>query len=265
MIIQQIRNATLVVTYAGKRFLVDPWFQKKGTGRCAPTPWPEKNKLPSPGVELPLPVEQIMEGIDAIIVTHIHPDHFEEETATMLDKGIPVFTRDAKARRFIEKMGFRQIRSLSAQGVRFGEITLIKTKGQHGTSRYRNAGAVCGVVFQAPCEKKLYIAGDTVYYDGVAKELDIHRPDVVVLNACAATLLFVGRLIMGKEDVLSVCKAAPYATVIASHMETVNHATVSRAELRDFLTAHGVNEQVLIPADGESIRFEPDSDGVMVS
>ena len=51
----------------------------------APSPDPEKAKIPSPTTELPFSVEQIMEGIDAMIVTHIHPDHFDPETAAMLD------------------------------------------------------------------------------------------------------------------------------------------------------------------------------------
>ena len=77
MKIQQIRNATIRIECAGKHFLIDPWFQKKGTGISAPSPDPEKAKIPSPTTELPFPVEQIMEGIDAMIVTHIHPDHFD--------------------------------------------------------------------------------------------------------------------------------------------------------------------------------------------
>lgn len=91
MKIQQIRNATIRIECAGKHFLIDPWFQKKGTGMSAPSPDPEKAKIPSPTTELPFSVEQIMEGIDAMIVTHIHPDHFDPETAAMLDKSIPVF------------------------------------------------------------------------------------------------------------------------------------------------------------------------------
>ena len=64
MKIQQIRNATIRIECAGKHFLIDPWFQKKGTGMSAPSPDPEKAKIPSPTTELPFPVEQIMEGID---------------------------------------------------------------------------------------------------------------------------------------------------------------------------------------------------------
>ena len=67
MKIQQIRNATIRIECAGKHFLIDPWFQKKGTGMSAPSPDPEKAKIPSPTTELPFSVEQIMEGIDAMI------------------------------------------------------------------------------------------------------------------------------------------------------------------------------------------------------
>ena len=57
MKIQQIRNATLRIDCGDKRILVDPWFQKKGAGQCAPSPDPEKAKIPSPTVELPFSVE----------------------------------------------------------------------------------------------------------------------------------------------------------------------------------------------------------------
>lgn len=49
--------------------------------------------------------------------------------------------------------------------------------------------------------------GDTVYYKGVEQALEQYRPDVVVLNACGAELMGLGRLIMGDEDVLKVCEA----------------------------------------------------------
>jgi hypothetical protein len=53
-----------------------------------------------------------------------------------------------------------------------------------------------------------------------------------------------------------VCRAAPWSVVVATHMDAVDHATVSRASLRAFATAHGVSpEQLRIPADGETLLF----------
>ena len=41
MIIRQIRNATLKITYAGYTFLTDHWLSDKGTGFSARTVIPE--------------------------------------------------------------------------------------------------------------------------------------------------------------------------------------------------------------------------------
>lgn len=255
MKIQQIRNATIRIECAGKHFLIDPWFQKKGTGMSAPSPDPEKAKIPSPTTELPFSVEQIMAGIDAMIVTHIHPDHFDPETAAMLDKSIPVFAVNEETKSQIEGFGYTSVMVLKDEGTDFDGVVLIRTEAMHGESPERAAGVVCGVILQAAGEPTLYVAGDTIYYKGVEQTLERYHPDVVVLNACGAELMGLGRLIMGAEDVLNVCEAAPNATIIASHMDAVNHATVTRAELRDFLRKHGKDGHVLIPENGECLEF----------
>ena len=89
----------------------------------------------------------------------------------------------------------------------------------------------------------------------MAEALERHDPDVVVLNSGDAKILPDESIIMGKEDLRAVLQAAPKATVIASHMESVNHATLSRRELRAFLENEGMAARVLIPADGESYSF----------
>jgi hypothetical protein len=38
-------------------------------------------------------------------------------------------------------------------------------------------------------------------------------------------------------------------------MESVNHAMLSRKELREFLTEKGMTQRVLVPEDGESCVF----------
>ena len=54
---------------------------------------------------------------------------------------------------------------------------------------------------------------------------------------------------------LACCLAAPWTTVVASHMEAVNHGNVSREYLRTFVDRLGVGGRVLIPADGETLPF----------
>ncbi len=71
MRIRQIRNATLVIDYAGIRLLVDPWLEEKGTGMLARSPWPENNEHRSPLVDLPCPVEEVLAGVDAVVASHM--------------------------------------------------------------------------------------------------------------------------------------------------------------------------------------------------
>ena len=111
------------------------------------------------------------------------------------------------------------------------------------------------MIFSHPGEKRLYLAGDTVWNEIVEHSLRQHRPEVVILNCGDARVPGLGSIIMGKEDVRAVYLAAPQATLIASHMEAVNHAVLSRDELRDFLDEHGMTARVLVPADGETLSL----------
>ena len=95
MIIRQIRNATLKITYAGYTFLTDHWLSDKGTGfTCTQT--------------------------------------FENDELSI------------------------------------GSIRIHRTEGIHGDNPdlIERMGKVSGFVLEAPDEKPLHIAGDTVYLTG---------------------------------------------------------------------------------------------------
>ena len=111
-----------------------------------------------------------------------------------------------------------------------------------------------GVVFKSEDEKTLYIAGDTIWCEEVKDVLGKYKPEVIVVNACAATLLNGERIIMNIEDVKNVLDAAPDATVIASHMDTVSHLSVTRNDLKEFKNKNNI-DNLLIPEDGEVIDF----------
>lgn len=254
MKIRQIRNATIIVEYAGKSFLMDPWLQDKGKGATAPSPDPQKNTMASPLVDLPCSIEEILQGIDACIITHIHPDHFTEE---YLPKEMMMIVQNKKDAEKLKEMGFLNTKVFYENTMIFGDVSLTKTVGQHGENEQVAAmiGTICGIVFEHPSEKKLYIVGDSVWYEGIEKNLTKCQPDYVVLNVCDARLEGLGRLVMNEEEVVSVCKAIPNAKVIISHMDTVNHAFLSREKLKSYLTEKGMMDNVLIPADGERYTF----------
>jgi L-ascorbate metabolism protein UlaG (beta-lactamase superfamily) len=125
-------------------------------------------------------------------------------------------------------------------------------------------GTVSGVVFSHPDEPTLYVAGDTVWNRYVEDSLAAYRPDVVVLNCGDAQVPGLGAIIMDEHDLVKVAQAAPQATVIASHLEAVNHCVLSRVDLRSFLDAQGLRGRVLVPEDGEVCAFEAVSAGAGV-
>ena len=252
MNIHHIRNATLVIEYAGKKFLIDPFLAEKGT--YPPFPNSARQDQKNPLVNLPISIDTIID-VDAVIVTHLHLDHWDDAAKEALPKDIKLFTQNEEDAKEIRSAGFRNVEVLQEDTV-FEGIQLIKTKGEHGRGEIlKLAGLVCGIVFKHQGEKTLYVVGDTVWYEGVQKVIDVHKPEILVVNAGGNQFLEGGSLVMGKEDVYSVHKAVPNAKIIAAHMEAVNHWTLSRKELESFADEKGISSNVLIPNDGESYIF----------
>ena len=109
-------------------------------------------------------------------------------------------------------------------------------------------------MFVCDGEKTVYVAGDTVYYDGVRSVISHFKPDVIIVNSCDARGKR-GRLIMNAGDVKKTCDCKPDSIVIASHMDAVSHAHLSRDQLKKELACTHYAEQVLIPVDGERIEI----------
>ena len=114
--IHQIRNATIIVTYNNKRFLIDPWLMPKDymAGFDAGL----NSQIRQPRVELPIPVEKIVD-VDAVILTHYHPDHWDDFAAKAINKNIPFFVQSETDKKLIENLGFKDVRIIKENGTEF--------------------------------------------------------------------------------------------------------------------------------------------------
>ena len=255
MHIHQIRNATLIVTYNGKKFLIDPWLMPKDY--MAGFDVAVNANVRQPRVDLPLSIANIVD-VDAVILTHFHPDHWDEFAVDAIDKNLPFFVQNEEDLNKIKAFGFNDVRIVSEQGTEFYGTTLYKTYGQHGKreiikplcEQISMPYDAMGIVFKAKKERTLYITGDTIWCDEVITAIKKFSPSVIVVNACGATLLNGERIIMNDEDVKTIASYVPSAIIVASHMDTVSHLTVTRSDIRKMNL-----KNVVVPEDNEIMEF----------
>jgi len=233
-----VRNATVLATVGGTTFLVDPLFAEQGaTPPIDDTPNDRRNPL--------VPMPDVDTAHDAVIVTHRHPDHWDEAARDALDADVPLFCQPEEADAFIDE-GFSDVRPV-ADEASFDGVTLRQTLGRHGHGELaEQMGPVSGFVLDG--DETLYVAGDTVWYEPVAETLAESDPDAVLLNGGAARFNHGEPITMGVEDVAAVREATDAAVAVV-HMEAINHCLLSREELR------AETEDVLVPEDGERIEF----------
>lgn len=260
--IQQIRNATIKIKFGGKTILVDPMLAPKDA--FPPIPESFAPTQPFPLVDLPVSVDQILQA-DAVIVTHLHPDHFDEIAAQAIPKDMPIIAQDDIDAATLRDLGFTNVDTLKYDGTaKIGEITIIKTDCVHGikedTMPYYDAIGLrweaSGFILKHPDEKKvIYVAGDTIWSDGVQYALKYFQPDVVVVNVAGAQFLTSGPIIMQLNDLVKTIRATPNSTaIVASHLDAVSHATVTRKDVRKLIADYSFSK-VLVPEDGETLDF----------
>ncbi|MCA9896803.1 MAG: MBL fold metallo-hydrolase [Anaerolineales bacterium] len=249
MKIQLIRNATLRVRFNGRLFLVDPFLAAKETIRSF------AGISQNPIVELPMSPEAVIDGAEMVLVSHLHPDHFDEAAINLLPKTIPILCQPGDEATIREK-GFVDVTAVSTQHTWQG-ITFTRTPGRHGYDELAvRMGHVSGFIWEAPGEPKVYWMGDTVWYEPVAEIVAQTQPHVIVTHSSGAKFGDSLPIVMDAGQTTAVCQAAPNAVVIAVHLESLDHGTVTRASLRVAATAQGIsNHQLRIPADGEIVEI----------
>ncbi|SSY81007.1 MBL fold metallo-hydrolase [Alysiella crassa] len=258
---QHIRNATAKIEYAGQTFLVDPFFAKKGS--MAGFEGTFNSHLRSPLVDLPMSEREIVKGVDAVIVTHTHEDHWDKAAQNAIPKHLPIFTQHEDDAQLIRSQGFKNVQVINGKAI-FNGVELHKTGGSHGTvEMYANPtfakilGEAMGVVIKKDGHATAYIVGDTVWTADVNKALHKFNPDYLIMNTGYARINGIAEsIIMGTNDVLKATQIAPKAKIITVHMDTTNHNSVSREDMRKFVIGEKIQDKVIIPKDGEIIDLK---------
>ena len=211
------------------------------------------NETRFPMVDLPISSEELnklLDTIDAVIVSHLHRDHWDAVAQKLIDKDKIIFCQPGDVEK-IKESGFSNVQPISDQ-INWQGVSIHRTNGQHGTGEIgKKMGQVSGFVLQYN-DESIYVAGDTIWCEDVADALSTFHPTVTILNAGGARFLEGGPITMTPADVIQVNEKFPGTKIIAVHMDTVNHCFDKRTDLLQALAAKRITS-VLVPMDGETI------------
>ena len=107
MKVRYVQSACVVIEQAGRRVLCDPWLTD-GIYYGSWYHYPPLKFAP-----------EDFAGVDALYISHVHPDHLDVETLKRLPKSLPVLIHDYEekfVRRLIEQAGFTRIQEVPNGG-----------------------------------------------------------------------------------------------------------------------------------------------------
>ncbi|MBO0343483.1 MBL fold metallo-hydrolase [Flagellimonas profundi] len=248
------RNATLQLRLGKTKFLIDPMLGEKSS--IGPFPYTE-DKRQNPLVPLPFSetlLQRKLDDIDAVFVSHLHPDHWDEAAVQRISKATTIICPSTLVDT-IEAYGFQDVHGLQ-QPMTFNSIEMYLTDGQHGTGAIEEKmGAVNGIVFRHQ-NQRIYIAGDTIWCPAVEEALDRHQPQHVIVAGGAATFSIGEPVTMTGEHIKALAAHAPNTKIWITHMEAVSPCKEGRATLSQFLKLESLLHQCHILGDGEEVHLQ---------
>jgi L-ascorbate metabolism protein UlaG (beta-lactamase superfamily) len=249
MKIQLIRNATMKITYAGRTFLADPMLSPKGAMD------PFAGIARNPTVDLTMKTEEILSSVECVLITHNHPDHFDTAAIGIISKETPIFCQAGDEEK-IKEAGFISVTAVETSR-EWNKITMIRTGGKHGSGKVLEyMGKVSGFILTAKGEPTVYWIGDSVWCVEVKEAIEKYRPDIIITHSGGAKIPGFEPILMDAAQTAGLAKYAPKASIVAIHMESLDHCTVTRESLRFEADKAGISaSRLLIPKDGEILSF----------
>ena len=191
-----IGTATTIITFGGLRVLTDPNFLHRGQRAYLGRGLSSRRRT-----EPAMTVDQLP-PLDAVVLSHLHGDHWDRVARRGLDRKLPILTTRHAARR-LRLQGFREavpMTTWQSQTITSGSTTLRVTSlpGRHAPGPLRRVlPPVMGSLLEFETSPgrvalRLYVTGDTLFYPGL-QEIHERHPEVDL-----ALLHLGGTRILGK-------------------------------------------------------------------
>ena len=238
----QIRHGTCIIELDNFMFLIDPILYRKGTFKPIKGGAERKNPLIDIIVD-----ENTLRNVDAIILTHLHYDHFDPEIIKFYGKNITIIC-SMKYKKKLLNLGFSNINFVEDK-IEINGMEILLTKGEHGSGIIRLImGKSYGFIIKTKDKDVVYITGDTIWCKYVEEAIVNHRPNYIIGFAGSAKINNV-HITLDENDIIKILEEAPNAKLIVNHMDAWNHCVLTKENLRK-----NVNDKnLIVPNDGETI------------
>ncbi|GAA3538188.1 MBL fold metallo-hydrolase [Nonomuraea rosea] len=259
--LQFIGTATTLIRYNGFTLLTDPNFLRRGQSAYLGYGMYTRRRT-DPAVEI-----EDLPPLDAVVLSHLHGDHWDRATRRALDKSTPVITTTMAARR-LRRRGFRRsvgLETWQQHELRRPEgsvkITAVPAKHAPGPAEAL-LPPVIGTVLEfcdqdGRVELRVHVSGDTLL-DRRLESIPRRFPDIdLAILHLGGTKLF-GTLVTmdGEQGASWVDLIDPHA-VVPVHF---NDYTVFSSPLDDFrhhVEQTGRADRVVYLEPGETRELAP--------
>lgn len=173
-------TATTLVEYGGFTVLTDPNFLHKGDLAYLGKGLVSRRRT-DPAMEI-----ADLPRLDAVVLSHLHGDHFDRVARHGLDKEVPVITTPASARR-LREWGFQAValQTWEAHELRSPAGDLLRitaTPGRHAKGPLRALlppvmGSVWEFTPTGGAPLSIYVTGDTLVVDDL-REIPVRHPSL---------------------------------------------------------------------------------------
>lgn len=249
--ITYIGGPTAVLEWGGVRLLTDPTFDRAGGHYGTEPAVLVKTMGPAVGPEAIGP-------IDAVLLSHDHhADNLDHAGRNLLAGVGQVLTTVAGAARLGgPAVGLAPWQTFDLVAGPGPGLHITATPARHGPPG-GDRGPVIGFILADPAapDTRVYVAGDTVWYEGVAEVARRYPAQVLVLNLGAARVPAVGPapLTMTAEDGIAAARAFPAARIVPLHFEGWAHFSESREQISETFARAGLADRLHWIAPGATL------------
>lgn len=127
----------------------------------------------------PTPGPEVTHRLDALLISHLHQDHADRRSLRRVSPETPVLAPPG-AGRFLESCGLRAVSELApGKSIKIGKVEIAAVEAEHGHGRAPRSRRSQAIGFHLSGSKRVYFAGDTDLFDGMAALAD--RLDLALL------------------------------------------------------------------------------------